>query len=189
MTSAVLQAVRAATHHLHEILDARLDLPERLADMSARGAIVRRFEGFQAGLERALGDRLDHLAELELGRRRRAHRFEADHAALGGPARPRPPSCPVPAAGSVGEALGLLYVGEGSTLGGKVIGRRLEARGAPLTGLGFLDPYGDDTGSMWRGFLAVLETHGGGCADQVVAGGVSGFTQAVAWLCGQEAST
>ena len=189
MTSAVLQALRAATHHLHETLDARLDLPERLADMAARRAIVRRFQGFQSGLERALGGHLDHLPDLDLAGRRRAHRFAADLAALGAPATPPPSVCPMPRAGSIGEALGLLYVGEGSTLGGKVIGKRLTARGVSLTGLGFLDPYGDDTGSIWRGFLAVLEREGGRCPDQVVAGGVSGFTHAVAWLCDQEALT
>lgn len=188
MTSAVLQALRAATHHLHETLDARLDLPQRLADMRGRRGVVRRFQGFQTGLERALGERLDALPGLELARRRRAHRFDDDLAALGAPREPSAPICPVPRAGSVGEALGLLYVGEGSTLGGKVIGRGLAARGVSLAGLGFLDPYGDDTGSMWRGFLAVLEQEGGR-PDQVVAGGVSGFTHAVAWLCDEEALT
>ncbi len=188
MTSAVLQALRAATQHLHETLDARLDLPERLADMGERRAIVRRFQGFQTGLERALGDHLDNRFGLDLARRRRADRFASDLAALGASSAPSAPVCPIPAAGSVGEALGLLYVGEGSTLGGKVIGRRLIARGVSLTGLGFLDPYGDDTGSMWRGFLSVLERDGRN-PDQVVAGGIAGFTHAVGWLCAEEALT
>lgn len=187
MTSAVLQALRAATHHLHEALDLRLDLPDRLIDLSARRAIVRRFEGFQGGLEAALGDHLDRVSDLQLGRRRRAHRFAGDLAVLGRPDLAPAPVCPIPHATSKGEALGLLYVGEGSTLGGKAITKALAARGASLRGLGFLDPYGDDTGSMWRGFLAVLEREAAARPDRIVAGAVMGFTHAIAWLCEAEA--
>lgn len=40
------------------------------------------------------------------------------------------------------EALGFLYVIEGSTLGGRLILRELAAGGAEITGLSFLDPFG-----------------------------------------------
>ena len=41
-------------------------------------------------------------------------------------------------------------------LGGKMIHRELAQVGAPRAGLEFLDPYGSDTGDLWRAFRTDL---------------------------------
>jgi len=115
MTSSALQALRAATSEAHSRLDQGLDLPRHVSRPDRRAALVARFQGFQVGIEAAIGRRLDGRTELAMAHRRRADRFTADLAELGGARRPRP--CPIPPARSDAEALGLLYVSEGSTLG------------------------------------------------------------------------
>ncbi|WP_336924131.1 hypothetical protein, partial [Aquipuribacter sp. SD81] len=65
----------------------------------------------------------------------------------------------VPAVRGTGEALGRLYVLEGSTLGGKVLRRHLLACGAdvPVAGLACFDPYGERAGRMWQELRAAVE--------------------------------
>ena len=60
------------------------------------------------------------------------------------------------------EAFGACYVLEGSTLGGRMISRLVQRDGALSLGTGFLDPYGPETGPMWRSFLHVLEREAAG---------------------------
>jgi heme oxygenase (biliverdin-IX-beta and delta-forming) len=59
---------------------------------------------------------------------------------------------------SLEELIGVLYVVEGSTLGGQVISRLLKKR-LSLTGdqLHFFDSYGDQTAEMWHRFGALAE--------------------------------
>ncbi|MGB3585808.1 MAG: biliverdin-producing heme oxygenase [Tunicatimonas sp.] len=60
---------------------------------------------------------------------------------------------------SEGEAMGLLYVTEGSTLGGRMIMKALQKNEkiAPYTSFRFLSGYGADTSAYWKSFLRVLE--------------------------------
>lgn len=92
----------------------------------------------------------------------------------------RPTACP--AAGrslpSLGEALGWLYVAEGSMLGGRVMRRSMVADAVPLAGLDFLDPYGEETGARWRAFLTAMDTacaSGRAAPADVVKGGRDAF--------------
>jgi heme oxygenase len=68
------------------------------------------------------------------------------------------PDVEVPSIGSWAEALGVLYVLEGGTLGLQVVRKRLQADHPALHAAGsFLHGYGPDTGRHWRGFVQVLE--------------------------------
>jgi heme oxygenase len=56
------------------------------------------------------------------------------------------------------EAIGSLSVLEGSTLGGQIISRTLAQEAwTPPGGLLTFNPYGDDTGRMWRAFRTFAE--------------------------------
>lgn len=60
-----------------------------------------------------------------------------------------------PAVDSLAEAVGLLYVVEGSTLGGQLIARALAARHGldAAHGARFFNGYGEATAAQWAGFL------------------------------------
>ena len=84
----------------------------------------------------------------------------------------------------------MMYVLEGSTLGGRMILRELSLRGVSDARLAFLDPYGSETGSFWRAFLHVLgrETGEDDIAVQAACrGGVDAFAHAERVLCGEAA--
>lgn len=145
--------------------------------------VVRSFFGLHGGAEDRLGEWLGDLPGLEFDVRRRAPCLGADLVALGDdPAST--PRAPAPPLTGIPEALGFLYVLEGSSLGGKAIEKALSGLGADMTGLSFLNPYGAATGERWRAFLAVLEREGRDAAQSaIVRGGVMGFTAARDWLC------
>ena len=187
MSDDVLSRLRAATSLAHERLERRIDIFDAMAAADGRARLARRFFDFHASAEAALAPRLTALDGLEFERRRRSRRISDDLARIGAPAEPAAVAPPPPPA-STAEALGFLYVLEGSSLGGRVIRRQAERRGLSLEGLGFLDPYGPATGEMWRRFLAVLCAH---CADaaaraNAARGAVAGFAHAEATLCSAE---
>ena len=63
---------------------------------------------------------------------------------------------------SVAEALGALYVIEGSTLGGRIIARELDrsASVTPEAGGRFYSSYGDERGARWTAFKGALDAYG-----------------------------
>jgi heme oxygenase len=182
MTSEVLSRLRAATQQAHHRLEDRLQAIEQLATPLGRMALAPRYYVLHAGAEQAIAPHLDTLAGLDFAVRRRSPQIASDLATLG---QGRPTLGRPPVVDSAAAALGWMYVLEGSTLGGRMIHRELERRGVGLEGLGFLDPYGEDTGARWRAFLAVMEREARDEAAivDVVAGGVAGFAHAEACLC------
>ena len=186
MAVDVLSRLRAETRTAHEALEADLDIFRHLGSEAGRRRLARRFHGLHAGAEAALEPWLAAVPGLDYQARRRGPSLDRDLAHLG---EEPPGPCPVPPPASRAEALGFLYVLEGSTLGGQVIRKRLLKLGRSLDGLSFLDPYGPATGERWKAFLAVLDRE---CppsrpeAGRAAArGGVRGFAAARDWLCAE----
>lgn len=167
--------LRAETAASHRGLEARSDVLARAACRNRRKALVLAFHRLHSAAEAGLAPLLETIPGLDYDRRRRLPLLESDLAALS--LRPaRPPGAVAPACQA--EALGMLYVLEGSTLGAQVIRRELAVRGADLKGLSFLDPYGSHTGAMWRDFLTVLDRVAGEQPGAAVRGGLAAFAMA-----------
>ena len=182
MISTAHQRLRVATRENHQRLEDRIDILQRITTPQGRRGLVEDFAGFHSDAETGLGPWLSDLPGLDFDGRRRSVCLANDLVTVGGVA-PAPKAIRVR---GVGEALGMMYVLEGSTLGGRVIRKQVTARGGDMTGLSFLDPYGDDVGEQWRSFLAVLDAEARTAADvdAMVAGAIAGFRQAAQRLCG-----
>ncbi|PZQ64600.1 MAG: hypothetical protein DI570_04905 [Phenylobacterium zucineum] len=179
--SDVHARLREATRAQHEALERRSNVVDRIAAPGARRALVEGFHRLHAGLEPGLAHWLEPVDGLDFAARRRAPRLVEDLKALGG----EPASdLAAPAPASRAEALGWLYVLEGSTLGGRVIRKQVTAGGGDMAGLGFLDPYGAEQGDRWRGFLAVMarEARTDDEVEAMVAGAQAAFRYAEACL-------
>ena len=153
----------------------------RLADPNTRADLLKRYTALHVPVDAALSDELGNIPHLAFEQRSRAHLLRRFAGPDPLPAFPHPHSR--------AEALGMLYVLEGSTLGGRLILRTLAAKGVSDPDLAFLDPYGSESGARWREFLAVLENETGGDAGRIgdaEKGAVRGFEHAEAVLCGEE---
>ena len=178
----IILILRGATGAEHLALEGAVNLEARLSDPERRRALVAGFYGFHADAEHSLAPWLEAIEGLDFAARRRLPRIGADLLALGG--KPAP-SRERPTVSSLGYALGLFYVLEGSSLGGRVIHKQLSDTDVDQRGLSFFDPYGDQTGAQWRTFIEVLgREHAAGRADaeEIVAGAMDGFRLARMWL-------
>lgn len=163
-TESLPAHLRAATAQSHEALERALDLLGRINDRHSFARVLERFLGFHLTWERAIRQQ-PVLRAFHAPRSRLPH-LRRDLSALG---RTNAEMARLPACAGAAElvqdaagAVGSLYVMEGSTLGGQVIGRALaDADWRPAGGLAYFNPYGGRTGEMWRAF--------GAWADAMVA--------------------
>jgi heme oxygenase len=85
---------------------------------------------------------------------------------------------------SAAAAVGGAYVLEGSTLGGRVISRHIQACFGAEVPRAFLECYGSDTGEKWQAFRSALVGFATSreIENQIIAGARSTFTAFTRWL-------
>ena len=153
------EALRADTAAAHASLERDLDWEARVGTREGYRGLLARLYGFHAAYEPAIGAALGD--EAFLSPRRRLDAAARDLAHLGAtPAAVAALPAPAPVALSgPAAAMGALYVLEGSTLGGAVIGRTVSRLHgfAPETGLAYYAGRGRATGPLWIAFRARLE--------------------------------
>lgn len=179
----VLREATAAAHERLHGIPVFLALAEGRLDRPAYAGLLRRLLGFHAAVEAALAA-APPLARygIDLAARRRAPLLQADLAHLGLPAEA--PLAPVPAFPGAAEALGALYVTEGSTLGGRQLARGLDHLLPAGEGRGFLLGHGARHGAMWAACCAAIEACGaepGGLAG-MRSGAAETFAAFEAWF-------
>jgi heme oxygenase len=160
----ICERLRDETRHLHRALENALPVMRPDLRWADYRRLLAGFYGFYQPVEHALA----RVPELELTlpdwpERRKIEWLAKDLRALGIPRQEitdLPLCVQLPALPGVDEALGCLYVLEGSTLGGQIIGRHLQAKLqiGPHNGASFFGSYGDRVGSMWKIFQAALRT-------------------------------
>jgi heme oxygenase len=154
---AILDLLRAQTRAAHERAEEALPLMDPALGLARYREILAAFWGFHAALE----PRLRAVAGLgalglDVGRRK-LPLLDADLRALGEDPARLPVAREVPRVDDLPSALGVMYVLEGATLGGRVISRHLASLGiGPETGGAFFAGYGDATGEMWKAFAAAI---------------------------------
>jgi heme oxygenase (biliverdin-IX-beta and delta-forming) len=190
--SELLRALRSSTAVPHQRVEESLGLTNPALSVQRLRAVVVRLGAFfgaaQAGLEEWAQTCQPEAAALQWPLRRRLGRFGADAAVLGATATEvRLPAPVLPAVAGTAQALGRLYVLEGSSLGGRMINQAFAQRAAgdPLAGvwLSGLDPYGDATGAMWHGLRRFTTAWASSDQrrDEVVQAAVSTFAALDAW--------
>ena len=181
---AILAHLRTVTRPSHGRLETTLNLLDEQLDHHTYKRVLERFYGFWRGWEPQVAGLLQDGPLLNP--RRRMHLLQADLAVLGSsaPCVAALPSCPLPLLYDAAEALGSLYVMEGSTLGGRVIERHVERclgfNGE--SGCSYFAGYGLNTGRMWRSFLARLDEAPAVDAERIAIGAVATFERLTSWL-------
>jgi heme oxygenase len=178
----IVARLRSSTATAHIQLEQRLQAVERFCDPVFREDLIRRYAAFHIPAEHALAGLFTGVANLGVDWGSRSASF-----ALAAGNDPLPV---FPAPRNLAEAMGMLYVLEGSRLGGRLILRTVSERGGDVSDLQFLDPYGADTGRRWQRFLNVLQRHTEGDEtriEQTCDGAIRAFEHAERVLCGDSA--
>jgi heme oxygenase len=176
-----LLRARTATHH-HD-MESGLRIQDRFSEIETRGPLIAGYFAFHRGAEAALRPHLWDMSDLAFSSRVHFRQI---------PGKNGLPSNGMflidrafPVIETKAEALGALYVVEGSTLGGKKILKALRSRGVSTDDLHFLDPYGNDTRTYWCSFLRVLEhetAHRQSTMNECVSGAMKAFSFAATCL-------
>jgi heme oxygenase len=157
--NALHQHLKLATAAAHSSLECVLAKRGYFDGREQYIQYLQRFLAFQDEAERALDTALTAEAVPDWAQRRRAHLARADLETLGAPERHFPRSSGrLPQPTSTEQALGIVYVLEGSTLGGAYLLKQLAPLGISAAhGGSYLASYGSDRGKMWQRFLFTLE--------------------------------
>jgi len=182
----VLHRLRTGTADEHQDVERALDLLDPALGRERLAEVLGRMHGFwvaaEAGLDEWAARTPADADEVAWTQRRRAVLFADDLRSLGRAAAADGPR--LPAVTDTDEALGRLYVLEGSTLGGTFIDRHL----ASLPHLADVrirafSPYGSRTGAMWAAFRRVTRERAaaGGDVDTMVGAARATFGALAAW--------
>lgn len=157
-------------------LERALDLLRPDLDLARYVRLLERFYGFYEPWERSAGDSdwLEDRRKTPLLRSDLLY-FEREPSALA--------LCPeLPGGGTAAEMAGVMYVLEGSTLGGQLLAkhfaRTLSVR--PGEGGSFFAGYGARTGAMWQAFRERAEREGD--AHRSIAPALQTFDILHRWL-------
>ncbi|MDO9353133.1 MAG: biliverdin-producing heme oxygenase [Solirubrobacteraceae bacterium] len=179
-----MESLRAATRERHTRIEARVDAENSFASIGTYREFLTRLYGFHAPFSLKLEARSSAFPEL-LPLPPRADLLALDLLVLGTEASTLPVCTDLPTFASDAEAVGGLYVVEGSALGGAVLAR-LAGRKLELdqdTGTAFLSG-SEGLSARWKLLIARIdstaEQHG---ADGIIDGACRTFDAMEAWLC------
>lgn len=183
----VLRLLRTGTTAEHDAVERALALLDPDLTRGPLAAVLDRLHGFWVAAEAGLDEwAARHGADADLltwPRRRRAALYATDLRSLGSP--PEASEVPhLPPVRSTDEALGRLYVLEGSTLGGVFIDRHLAGLpGLSDVALRAFSPYGSETGAMWHAFRTATRglVSSGGDPAAVVGAARATFASLATW--------
>ncbi len=190
--NTALQHLKARTADLHLAAERHVRILDPDATDTTYATYLTKMFGFHAPLELAFARHGGlEAAGFAASQRQKRGWIAHDLATLGVEAAP--PLCPaLPDLGDVLRAVGVAYVIEGSTLGGRFILSRMRARFSHLIGRAtrFLEGYREDTGARWRQFAAIAERvlYDDHALAAATAGARETFELLTAWLDEQEAA-
>ncbi|MDR7036324.1 heme oxygenase [Methylobacterium sp. BE186] len=183
--------LRAETAAAHEALERDLDWEARVATLPGYRNLLARFHGFHAAYEPAIAEALGDPGFLD--ERRRLDPLAADllHLGLDAVSIESLPQAAPPGLDGTASALGSLYVLEGSTLGGQVIGRRIAALHGfdEIAGCAYYRGRGARVGALWASFRARLDALTGEAEAKAASRAANATFEAMrVWLCRPVAS-
>ena len=176
------ERLKTETDAEHRSLEARLGFDLHNPDQAIAMAMLRGFYGVLVPLEPAM---LAHLP-VRLADRGKLTLLRHDLSALGLSeaaiqAIPSPPAPWLPT--TQAQALGAMYVTEGSTLGGKLIVKALRRLPEwPLSNQSYFDPYDAETGARWQAFKLHLNGTAPQDGDAVVDAAKRTFALLEHWM-------
>ncbi len=177
--------LRAATRDQHESLEHDFKIGEQLGSISGLRALLARWYGFYLPFEDMLAA-CPGVQSFAAGRSKTPW-LRADLEALGRTSLETIPLCAsVPPRLSLPEAVGAMYVTEGSSLGGSIIARNIERHLGlrHAEGYSFFVGYGSRTGSMWREFSQFAEPIIAEHPEPAMVSARETFSQIHRWLNG-----
>jgi heme oxygenase len=147
--------IKEATKEAHQQLEKKVvQKLKAIRSNEDYADLLRHFYAYFNHLEKAIAPFITADLLPDYAQRRNSSFIKNDIEALGGNIQNLPETS-VPEINNAVQALGALYVMEGSIMGGSIIVQML-AKGGINEGVSFFSGYGPATGQMWGAFTTVL---------------------------------
>jgi len=174
--------LRERTHSAHDQLDKRIMAGRPFEAVGRYGLFLKVQYQFHRDIDALYTNPTLQALLPGLGERRRLDQIAADCADIGisVPIAMRPPAFDTDTDADIPQALGWLYVAEGSNLGAAVLLKQAALIGLHENfGARHLAAHPQGRGLQWRTFTALLDSVDLSAAeeDRVIAGGVSAFNR------------
>lgn len=153
LSNEIKEATKVAHQQLEKTVVLRLKNIRSAADYAD---FLKHFYAYFHAVERAIAPFITPDVLADYPQRRNSSYLKRDIEDLGGETTELPAAF-APAVGNAAEAMGALYVLEGSIMGGPHIVQMLRRYGME-TGFSFFSGYGEDTGRMWGVFTTALNS-------------------------------
>lgn len=184
-----LKELRTQTHESHQSLEDNkisIQLLSEAVSVKDYQNYLGKMYGLKLGIERNVYPLLKNIFS-DLEKRKKAHLIKQDLLATGMdekeidaiPVKNFTPT-------SANEALGIMYVLEGSSLGGRFLYKHVNKMLglSAEKGAAFFNGYGDETGSMWKIFVSIFTEHAinDGNQQEVISAAKDTFDAVGKWL-------
>lgn len=147
--------IKEATKDGHQQLEKKVILKLKAIRSNGDYAdVLKYFYAYFNEVEKAIQPFITADILPDHAERRNSSYLKADIEELGGNINELP-AVTIPKVGNTLEALGAMYVMEGSIMGGPIIVQMLAKYGI-TQGVSFFSGYGEATGQMWGKFVAVM---------------------------------
>ena len=182
-----IERLRSETKHNHQALEkAMIPGLKQAVTPEAYAKILNVFYGYFKPIENLLDAQLDEKIVPAYGQRRKAHILLEDLSAMNLNGATPPLATDLPEISSIHQALGAMYVLEGSTLGGQVITKMLKQNLnlADTAYLKFFSGYGEETHKMWASFIGTLDTYAADESkhDEMIEAATNTFAKFQTWI-------
>ncbi|MBN8788578.1 MAG: biliverdin-producing heme oxygenase [Terrimonas sp.] len=144
--------------------------------------LLRLFYGYYAPLEPLLNKYINNNIVPAYNQRRKSDTILKDINTISSGAINFRKCGNLPQVNDVIEALGVLYVMEGSTMGGTIIAKMLNKQAAiPPESLTFFNGYGEDNLPMWQSFIAAVNERAANNEEKIVKSANDTFSKMEEW--------
>ena len=178
------ERLRSETRDLHDRIEASVRIGGEGFTKADYVAFLAATYGFIAPCEAALRCLELPAVITDLDARFKEARLVDDLAACGVSAASVPRCTELPPLQTTADALGYLYVLEGSSLGSQILVRQVRDVLGDSVPLAYLTGYGSRTGTMWQSFKRALEEQGSAAPaeqDRVIASARATFESLTTW--------
>lgn len=155
----ILAKLKEATKIQHQQLEMTVDIMNNALNLNDYEKLLRKFYGFYASVEPQIFSNIN-LRQISFNyeERLKLPLLERDLQILNGAdfeVKTLEICGDTPNLSRFAQVIGCMYVLEGATLGGQIIGRHLREKLnlSPANGAAFFNSYGERVGQMWKSFV------------------------------------
>jgi heme oxygenase len=177
--------LRESTQKAHRSVEKQVPLMSKQLNLTGYIHYLNRVLGYHHALEQTLEQRHPGLLQqLQIALRTPLLIQDLNDLHIGTDPWPAAPDS-LPDMSTLAQAAGVLYVFEGSSLGGQVISAHLQKKlSLNGQGTGYLLPYGDNPYPHWREFQNFLQMTASTPSheDEIITSAIDTFTHFEQWL-------